>query len=140
MRNSLKLIVATALAGCGSHPAELTSLCIERPEQEGRLNITPISVTLTPEHHSPPVRLQFSSGGQRACAKVPIGQTTVGLRFPYPYGGPGDQKIDYWESKSVVSASEGGGVFILDVTRTLDTNAPGWTQTGWHSMWEVRKK
>jgi len=140
VRTAFALLMAASLTACGSRPAKLTSLCIDRPEQEGRLNITPITIAIMPKGDGKPAKLDFPSGGKRGCAKVPIGQATLVLRFPYPYGGPSDATIRYWERKSVVSASDGGNAFILDTARTLDTNAPGWTETGWHSMWEVRRQ
>jgi len=140
MRSSLALLIALSLTSCGSRQVKLTTLCIDRPEQNGRLNITPVSVTLIPKRDGNPVKLELPTGGTRACAKVPIGQATLALRFPYPYWGPGEEAVDYWESKSVITASDGSNAFILDTARTLDTNAPGWSETGWHSMWEVRKQ
>jgi hypothetical protein len=121
--------------------ANLTRVCIFRPEQDGRLNITPVAVMLSPRHLHHSYRFDFPTGGSRKCAGIPVGEASVVLHFPFPYGGPGDRKVAYWSDESTIHISDGGGeLFVLDVAAAINTDAPHWAETGWHKMWELRRR
>ena len=110
-------------------------LCIERPEQHGRLNIIPVSLQIT-QIGAQATPLVFASGGKRECLNVAPGPASVVLRFPYPYGGPGEA-ARYWERVESLSLASGANAAVLDTTE-MDTDASGWEQTGWHDMWRLR--
>ena len=132
----LGLVVAVSCSP--SKQVELASLCVERPEQHGRLNIIPVSIALTPESGDQGAQLVIPAGGSRTCVELPAGPVTAALRFPYPYSGPSEDP-PYWETRSPFSLRPGANTLILDTAEALDTRTPGWSETGWHDMWDLRR-
>src|SRR5215510_14913789 len=106
-------------------------ICINRPGENGRLNITPVTIRL-----SGAAELTIL-GEQEVCLRKYLGTTatTITLRFPFPYGGPYDQP-QYWETAPVsVNVSAGETMRITLCPRDQNRNDPEWTTSRWHEMW-----
>jgi hypothetical protein len=132
---SLLLMVGWVSACSAAENPALASLCIDRPEQHGRVNITPVELSITPEDGRK-AQLMFAAGGERKCADLPAGRASVVLRFPYPYGGPGE-KPRYWARRASLVVAAGPNRAVLDTGKGLNPQAAEWEDTGWHDMWEL---
>ena len=113
-------------------------MCVERGEQHGSLNIVAVSLSLRAETGGEVAEMRFTSGGMLLCEELPAGRIRAVLRFPQPYKGPGEPQ-PYWETKSAFVISTGRTNYLtLDTSKSFDPGAPGWDETGWREMWDLR--
>lgn len=117
--------------------ADIALLCIARPELSGRLNITPVEIAVTSAGNRRRERsFAIGSSSDGLCLRVAPGRGSIRLRYPYPYGGPGEP-VRWWTVHRRVTLRPGRNDFILDLVADLDTDAPHWTETGWRRMWQI---
>ena len=126
--------------GGSSHGPEggRSLICIERPEEMGRLNITPATVRLFGFSGDPdgnPVATLI--GGQNVCFRVRGRTGRLEVRFPYPYGGP-SEPTRYWTASFHLEARKSKNNFELAVGDGEPRDDKEWDRTGWHNMWRLR--
>jgi hypothetical protein len=140
----IQLVSIALLAACSGNRAQQASVCIDRGEQGGRVNITPVIVQISHNPDGPTAMFELNAGGESKCADFVAGQATASLRFPYPYYGSDGPK--YWQTKTVVTLLPGKNRLDLDTKQAdhrepywmLTETTPGWHETGWHDMWELK--
>jgi len=104
-------------------------LCVERIGEMGRLNITPVTVTVDDE-----TELTILGEEQMCLRSAREGAVRLQLRFRYPYHGAGE-KPRWWSAKPVsVTLRHGRTTTVMLCRRMQDRNDPQWEQAGWHSM------
>jgi hypothetical protein len=114
--------------------AELYSsrICVERPGENGRVNITPVTIEL------PSMGELTIFGENEVCVganRTQSFQQSVRLKFPYPYSGV-SEKLRWWETRPVVvDIQEGKTTHLLLCERDQNHDDPRWEKTGWHDMW-----
>ena len=113
--------------------SDAAQVCVERFEEEGRLNLSPVTVNITENSKMPLL------GGQAGCVFVPAGNQTISLTYPYPYGGA--QSPRYWTTPSRTFLAAKGTIVSFELCETADqqVNDRRWIATGWHDMWLLRR-
>jgi hypothetical protein len=116
---------AAALASDGD-----SVLCVERAGGIGRLNITPVTVTIDYE-----TELTIL-GEEQMCLRSPReGPVRLQLRFRYPYYGA-REKLRWWRTEPMsVTLSRGSTTKVMLCPREQDRNGKSWAQNGWHRLW-----
>jgi hypothetical protein len=126
----------TPPAQVGSPPRRAL-LCIERPEEMGRLNITPTEITLVGASEGPNGNASASLiGGQNACFRTHGHAGRLKVRFPYPYGGPGEP-VRYWTASFPVTIKAGENSYELSVDEGQPDDGKEWNRVGWHGLWKL---
>src|SRR5438045_3599564 len=100
--------------------ADAAQICVERFEDNGFINISPINVLI-----SDSAKLTLL-GGYAGCVFVPAGKQTIRLTFSYPYAG--EKTARYWTTpKRDFSAASGQIVrFELCEDDRTDPSDPKW--------------
>ncbi|HTT83705.1 MAG TPA: hypothetical protein VMF67_09500 [Rhizomicrobium sp.] len=138
--SAVTIVIALSSPRAGAleqyHPkymADAAWICVERPENEGILNIEPVTSSV-----SDGTKLTLI-GGRPGCLILTPGEAAIGLSFPYPYNGRGASKS--WTTKPQKIAPQAGSLtsFELCVAGNQQMNTPHWTATGWHGMWLLQK-
>lgn len=129
------LAALAALAACGTAAPDRVPVCVSRPEQHDRLNISRVSLRLIPADGSTIAYLDFETGGKEHCAVMTPGPATIAIQFGWPYGRE-VEKLPY--SQRHFPATFGpGSRFILDTPRPPPPG--GWSKANRHLLWEVRR-
>lgn len=111
--------------------SDASQVCVERQENNGVLNIVPVTVIVSAASKVTIL------GGQAGCLFIPAGKETIRLSFPYPYGGP-NMPPQWVTPEKVFNLQKGGTItFELCVASNMNVNDAGWAQTGWHDMWKL---
>lgn len=110
-----------------------TEICIERFEDNGFINISPIDVRI-----SDSVKITLL-GRYAGCAFVQAGEQTISLTFPFPYAG--EKTARYWTTPKRKFAATSGQTVRFELCEDARTNTsdPKWSETGWHTMWLLRE-
>jgi hypothetical protein len=108
-------------------------ICVERFEETGMLNLSPVTINITEGSHLTLL------GGQAGCVFVSAGNQSIRLTYPYPYGGA--QNPRNWTTPGQIFAAEKGTItsFVLCAAADQDVNDPSWIATGWHDMWLLKR-
>jgi hypothetical protein len=110
---------------------DASEICVERRENDGLLNIVPVTVIV-----SKSAKLTLL-GGQAGCLFVPAGKQTIQLSFPYPYAGPSAPPSWVTQDKPLPLVKNTIAVLELCSAPNQNVNSPSWAKTGWHSMWQL---
>jgi hypothetical protein len=112
------------------HPAQI---CVERPENEGIVNIVPVTVVIAPGSK---ITL---TGGQAGCLFLLGGRESIRLSFPYPYGGR--QAPRFWTTPPTTILARSGTTVSFELCEAADQDVddPQWAKTGWHKMWVLQR-
>jgi hypothetical protein len=117
-------------------PPPRALLCIERPEEMGRLNIEPAKIRVVGLSEGPNDNPEATLiGGQNVCFKVHGATGKVEVRFSYPYLGP-DEKATEWTASFSVKISGLSSNYELFVDPNQPANDQSWVDSGWHNMWK----
>jgi hypothetical protein len=113
-----------------SNPAQI---CVERFEDEGVINIVPVTVIISQNSKITLV------GGEAACLVLPGGPESISLSFPYPYDD--HQTPQMWTTAARNFEVKGGSVVSFELCEAADqqVNDPHWAANGWHNMWLLRQ-
>jgi hypothetical protein len=122
----LLMVSATAAAA----PDSDSVLCIDRPGENGRMNITPVTVSIEGG-----TELTILGEEQVCLRSYREGPVQLQLRFAYPYFGPGEKLR--WSKTDIlqVTLKHGGSTKLMLCPRVQNRNNPQWVQTGWRRMW-----
>jgi hypothetical protein len=114
------LLLVLLTGGCSSRPYQPLwidrpgELCVERPEENGRLNITPAEVVIESSEAGLVIwDRQFLTlvGGQAVCAVLPAAEYRVHAHSDDPYDSnrePNEPEPEAWESQTLtVSVQQG---------------------------------
>jgi hypothetical protein len=124
--------VADASSPTLEQKQNLAQVCIDRPENDGVINIEDIKIAIS---GTPPIILD---GGSADCVTVQPGSHTVRLTFMYPYSDP--KKITYWTTTSMYFLAKAGETESYILCQTdQDRNDPRWSATGWYDMWILNR-
>ena len=133
------LLIVAFLLALGAHANAVPSLldrpnqvCIQRPGETGRVNITPVTIII---ERSAELTIL---GEQAVCLFSLNANPAIKLRFPYPYGGPGEQPR-YWTTAPVSFAGAKGPLRLELCEAHQDHSASGWVASGWHDMWILKQ-
>jgi hypothetical protein len=142
---ALALAVAAALpastappsgAGAQSSP-KLALLCLERPEQNGRLNIVPTIVRVVGLQEGPNGNQEVTLiGGQNVCFRVEGHRGEIQVRFTRSPLGPSDRKT-YWTASFPVVMKRHENIYVLDAADIQPIDEKNWETTGWHHQWKI---
>src|SRR6266568_1411009 len=144
MRKFAKLLLIGSVAGLAppahsveryepKYVADAAEICIERFEDNGFINISPINVLI-----SDYVKVTLL-GGYAACVFVRPGEQTIDMTFSFPYAGQKTAK--YWTTPKRKFFAAGGQIVRFELCEDARTEPsdPKWTDTGWHTMWLLRE-
>jgi hypothetical protein len=110
-------------------------VCIERPEEMGRLNSEPTIIRFeglsVGPNGEPEATLQ---GGQNVCFKVHHATGRLTVKFAYPYLGPSERPV-YWTTAFPVAIKRRENDYELSVSDHQVSRGEAWEKTGWHGMW-----
>lgn len=105
----------------------------------GRLNITPTEVWLLGfsegREGNPSSTLM---GGQNVCFRVYGSSGRLKVRFPYPYGGPGEP-VRYWTTTFPVAIKAAENDYELSVAEGQPNDSKDWAKSGWHDLWNLER-
>jgi hypothetical protein len=111
-------------------------LCIERPEEMGRLNIEPTKIRVVGLSEGPNDNPEVTLvGGQNVCFKVHGSVGKIEVRYSYPYLGP-SEKPNEWTTAFPVRLNGLNSNYEIFVDPNQPTNDQSWVETGWHNMWK----
>ena len=112
---------------------ETSQVCIERLEEQGLLNVFPVTVNFADQAS---ITL---TGGQAGCIYTRPGEQMINLTFFYPYGGPNEQRA--WSTPVMMFFLEKGARASFQLCEAGDQsiNDPKWRATGWHNMWLLKR-
>jgi hypothetical protein len=141
---TLLLVVLTAAIASGdtvaarpayepkSIPTSAVEICVERPEENGSVNIVPVTVLVAGSS-----RLTLL-GGEAGCLFLTDGTWTISLSFPYPYD---LRRPRVWTTPARSFESEPGSVVRFELCEAANqrVNDPAWAVRGWHDMWIMRR-
>lgn len=134
------LVAANPVASESSAVPARALLCIDRPEQNGRLNIVPTRVWVVGTREEPNGYPEIALfGGQNACFKIASQKAEIKVRFTRSPLGPGDVKT-YWILSFPVAIDRRENDYVLDVDPTSRNDSKDWEKTGWHRTWKVQAK
>jgi hypothetical protein len=109
-------------------------LCIERPEEMGRLNIELTSIRVVGLSEGPDGNPAATLiGGQNVCFRVHGSVGKIVVRFSDPDGVPGE--APYWTTSFPVALNARENDFELSVADQPRDH--DWGNTGWHHMWRL---
>jgi len=108
---------------------DASEVCVERQENDGVLNIVPVTVIVSVTSK---VTLL---GGQAGCLFVPTGKQTIQLSFPYPYSGPSAPPAWTTQERTLDLKKTRTVAFELCPAPNQNVNDASWIKVGWHSMW-----
>jgi hypothetical protein len=110
-------------------------LCIERPEEMGRLNMEPTTIHVVGLSEGPDDNPQATLiGGQNVCFKVHGSVGKIEVRFSYPYLGLGEKPSE-WTTSFPVKVKARDNSYELFVDPGQPHNNQDW-ERGWHYMWK----
>jgi len=123
-----------------SLPPKRALLCIDRVNQDGRLNIVPTYLRIASSTEEPDYDLRVTLlGAQNACFRLSVRQVTIKVTFtPSPLE-LGDRKI-FWTSSFPIALKEGMNEYVLDQNPTPNTprTPEASDKTGWHRLWKLQ--
>jgi hypothetical protein len=115
------------------HISDATQICVERIENDGIINIRPVTVTIT---DSSQVTLL---GGQAGCLFIYPGDQSISLTYSYPYGDP--KNPHFWTTAKQYFIAKRGEIVSFTLCEAADQQVdnPDWAREGWHKMWLLKR-
>ena len=115
-------------------PPPRALLCIERPEEMGRLNIEPTVIHVVGLSEGPNDNPEATLlGGQNLCFKVHGRVGKIEVRFSYPFIGPGQNPREWATSFPVKIRARDNSSELFNGPNQSNDN-PNWLETGWRYM------
>jgi hypothetical protein len=128
---SLSALAVLTLAASPAWASSEAQICIDRPGENGRVNITPVTIVIRGNAELTVL------GEQEVCFRPhqdDWSQAFISLKFPFPYSGPSDKR--QWLTKpTTVKLRPGATTHLLLCERDQNHNDPQWERNGWHEMW-----
>jgi hypothetical protein len=118
-------------------PPRKALLCVERPEQNGTLNLVPTMVRVVGLQEGPTGNPEVPLiGGQNACFRVEGRKGQIQVRFARWLLGPSDPKT-YWTASFPVVIERHESIYVLDAAVIQPADEKDWQTTGWHHQWRL---
>lgn len=119
-------------------PPKRALLCIDRVNQNGRLNIVPTYLRIASSTDEPDYDLQVTLlGGQNGCFRLALRHVEINVRFTPASLGPGDVKT-YWTSSFPIKLKDGMNEYVLDEVSDAPRSPEPSDRTGWHRLWKLQ--
>ncbi|HEY4115616.1 MAG TPA: hypothetical protein VGM17_16290 [Rhizomicrobium sp.] len=132
MASRLAVALTGIILSTVSAQAKDAQLCIDRPGENGRVNITPVTILVKG------YAALTINGEEEVCLRPHSDEDTtlsIRLRFPYPYWGAVGTP-PYADSTSVSAKIKRGQTTELTLCqRQQNRNDPDWERSGWRKMW-----
>ncbi len=106
---------------------DFSQICVERFENEGVVNISPVVITVSQNSQISLI------GGEAGCLFVYAGPQSISLTFYDPYS---PHSKSSWTTTPIYFAGNKGEIASFQLCRARqDDISKNWAKDGWHNMW-----